>query len=160
MPTHPFLAEPPPVIELSTQAPLERVLVQVKFPPLHLREKQGLHVPFHDQLREIFPYCVPIQLMQIEWTPQGGEPRQVQALSPSFLLHTADRTWELTLADDFISLVTRRYDTRDEFRDRFRLAMASAADNLKIEHWSRIGLRTSTGAQRRQIKPCHSTSRC
>lgn len=141
MSRHPFLADPPTIVPLATGAPLERVIAQVQFPSLHLGEKKGLPVAFHDLVRNEFPYSSETKLLQIEWTPQGGEPKQVEAQNFSYQFRSADKKLELTLGNNFLSLVSLQYDTREEFRKNFILAMAAAAESLNIVCWARLGLR-------------------
>lgn len=138
---HLFLADPPEIVPLSTNAPLERVIAQVKFPPIHLAEKKGIHVAFHEGIQRDFPYFAEERLLQIAWAPEGGEPKQVDTQNISYRFTSADKHWELVLANDFISLVCTRYDTREEFLKRFRLAMDAAIDCLGIPFWGRLGLR-------------------
>jgi len=138
---HLFLTDPPETVPLSTNAPLERVIAQVKFPPIHLAEKKGIHVGFHELIKREFPYCTPERLLQIAWAPEGGELKQMEAQNVSFRFASADKQWELVLADDFISLVCTRYDTRDEFVQRLRLAIDIAANHFGIAYWGRLGLR-------------------
>jgi uncharacterized protein (TIGR04255 family) len=141
MTCHPFLSDPPQTIPLSVHSPIERVIAQVKFPPLHLGEKKGLPVAFHDLVCKEFPYSAEMRMLQVEWTPEGGDPRQVEAQSVSYRYPSADKQWELYLGNDFISMVCLRYDTREEFHRRFLLAMEAAAQCLDIVYWGRLGLR-------------------
>ena len=141
MTCHPFLSDPPQTIPLSVHSPIERVIAQVKFPPLHLGEKKSLAVAYHDLVRKEFPYSAEQRMLQVEWTPEGGEARQVEAQNISYRYTSADKHWELVLGNDYISLVCLRYETRDEFHRRFLLAMEAAAQCLDIICWGRLGLR-------------------
>lgn len=163
MTSHPFLADPPEVISLSTKAPLERVIAQVQFPPIHLGEKKSLAVAFHDLVSAEFPYASETHMLKFEWSPEGGEPKQEKSANISHRFHSANKQWELSLGNDFISLVCTRYDTREEFQRLFLLAIQAAAECLKIKMWGRLGLRyvnrnPQTGPEgldhyRRMLKP-------
>lgn len=141
MSPHPFLADPPEVIPLSTNAPIERVIAQVQFPPLHLSEKQELLTAFREAIKHEFPYDASMPMIQVQWDLNGGEPRQVELEQHNHRYSSAGKIWDLFLTDNFISLVCTRYDTRDDFRKRFLLAVQAASNFLQVREWGRLGLR-------------------
>ena len=141
MTMHPFLADPPERIDLSLNAPIDRVIAQVHFPSLHLGEKKGLATAFTDLVRKEFPWATTVPMLQFVWNLEGGEPRQMEAQTQNYRHVSADKHWELILSDNFISLVCTRYDTREEFKRHFLLAMDAAVKSLDIAIWGRLGLR-------------------
>ena len=141
MTMHPFLADPPERIDLSLNAPIDRVIAQVQFPPLRLGEKKNLANAFSDLVKKEFPWANAAPTLQFLWNFQEGEPRQVEAPAPTYRHASADKHWELFLGDNYLSLVCTRYDTREEFKRRFLLAMEAASQCLDIAIWGRLGLR-------------------
>lgn len=141
-----MLAEPTPLGTESPaevplrDAPLERVIAQVRFPPILSINKTDGVANFQEALRAHYPHLHRNNVRNIEIGP-GFEPN----ISEAVVWRLADRpepaVWRVSLGMDFVALETSRYSSRDEFLGRFATVLASVETCFEPAEAQRLGLR-------------------
>ncbi|MEQ8962151.1 MAG: TIGR04255 family protein [Coleofasciculus sp. C2-GNP5-27] len=101
--TNPLIAQPPQEVPLK-DAPLVRVIAQVRFPPILSIEKKEFVGSFQEAIRETYP------ILHLEQT-QGlvlGSPDIVQT-APQLTWRFLDTTnsWRVSLAPNFVAIEPR-----------------------------------------------------
>ena len=135
----PLTPTPMPEIPLS-QAPLTRVIAQVRFPPiLAIRDPDKVAV-LQEALRETYPNLSQDQVHSMELT--GG---QTPNIRQSSIWRLADgeknAPWRVSLGVDFVALETSSYESRDDFLDRLSAVTTAVEQAFKPASASRLGLR-------------------
>ncbi|RKH49448.1 TIGR04255 family protein [Corallococcus sp. AB049A] len=135
----PLVASPPKEVPLR-DAPLVRVIAQLRFPEILRVEQRDFIAPFQEALRAIYPVL-----------------RQGQAQEMLFDLHTpgvlsekqrivwrfsdVEDNWRVSLASDFLALETTKYTSRLDFLARLRTTVDAVAVHLAPKLIDRIGVR-------------------
>jgi uncharacterized protein (TIGR04255 family) len=134
----PFGAEPIAEVPLA-RAPLVNVLAQIRFPktPLLSREEGAAQV--QQLLRNDYPILRQGSTVGLMITPTG----LVQQQSQNSLWRLQDRTnaWIVTLSDDFISIETHAYTSREDFSSRVDEVLKTVNDVAEPVIYDRIGVR-------------------
>lgn len=126
---------------LLGHAPLERVLCQVKFPPLLLLGNAEVVAPFQEALRENY-LLVGRQEMQFKLPPGFGEPEvKAQPAAFEYRLEDPGKQWRVTLGTDFLTLDTTAYVSREAFLARWAEVQGALAATLRPSHTTRVGVR-------------------
>ena len=135
----PLCAESPAEVPL-TNAPLARVIAQVRFPPILSIHKADSVAEFQEALRADYPHLQRNDVRNIEIGPGRGP-----NISEAVIWRLADRsepaTWRVSLAMDFVALETSRYGSRNEFLGRLRTVLASVETCFGPAEAQRLGLR-------------------
>ncbi len=119
---------------------MERVIAQVRFPPiLTIRDPDKVAV-FQEALRETYPNLIQEPVHSIEL---GGG--QTPTISQGLIWRLADRerdpAWRVSLGVDFVALETSSYDSRGDFLKRLRTVLSTVDQGFKPASASRLGLR-------------------
>jgi uncharacterized protein (TIGR04255 family) len=135
----PFDDPAPPDVPLS-RAPLARVLAQIRFPVLttFFSDADGTARRIALALAGEYPLYEEGHETSLIITPEGVTEQRGAKL---WRLKSADRTWQVSFAHNFISLDTTSYLTRDKFvarLDSVWAAFTSVANPPVIE---RVGVR-------------------
>ena len=112
---------------LYQKSPLEEVTCQLRFPPI-LSISSTSPAQFQDEIRELFPYYQHQATVKL---PAGTPQALTQLVTHDLALggtaaHTfesEDRCWAIKLSRDGLSLICRRYDRWETFRERLQLAL-------------------------------------
>jgi uncharacterized protein (TIGR04255 family) len=161
MPLNPLLDPPPPSVDLP-DAPLEKVIIQLRFAEILQIENKVLLAEFQERFREQYPVLVPVKGLEFVLKSNGAVPFQAQGESkeiPMWYFHDLNRTWTVVLTPNFLTLETRSYRTRSDFIDRFAQLLAALKDifspkapiivtrlgvryidRIKEGHFDRVGL--------------------
>ena len=131
----------PPEVSLPN-APLVSVLAQVRFPALLALRNPDRVAGFQEAVRGQYPYLerqdVPTILVV-----SGGPPSQLG--DPIVHWRFADDVpgfkWRVTLSQDFISLETRDYKSRQDFMERLETILQALEETLAPAHVMRVGVR-------------------
>lgn len=134
----PFGVDDPVEVPL-TNAPLDRVIAQVRVPrtPKLTSEASIDHV--RDVIGGEYPILRQEDEMEIVIGPNGAVSSPSQR--PLWRMHSKTGEWSLTVAPDFIALDTNNYTTRKEFCARLGRAIAAVAEAASPRVFDRIGLR-------------------
>lgn len=123
---------------LLTQAPLARVLVQVRWPELSNFDLENVAATMARQLSDTFPLKRRDSEVQLVFTPAGP---QQQANGFVHRLTSAADDWTISVGGSFIALETSAYKGHEDFIARLRDALAALDESAKIPVVTRIGYR-------------------
>ena len=137
---NPLTSDPPKEIPLKN-APLVRVLAQVRFPTiLSIQQLQdnNLVASFQEAIREQYPL---FYKDRIQGYTLGNQ--QIETAEGIIIWRFQDRDgmWQISLAPSFLSLDTKRYSSRTEFLKCLEEALSALSEHIKPQICERIGLR-------------------
>ena len=135
----PLTADGPTEVPLPN-APLKRVISQVRFPPILSILKEDTVAQFQELLRSEYPHLQKDNFNNVE-IGQGRSPN----VSTSIVWRLADESqsskWRISLGTDFVALETSEYRNRDDFLDRLATVLASVETCFSPAEAQRLGLR-------------------
>ena len=133
----PLTAAIPAEIPLPN-APLVRVIAQVRFPPVLSIEKRDFVASFQEAIRARYPILRAEQTQGLVVGPQGAAP-----LSPQIIWRFSDveERWRVSLAPDFAAIETTAYRSRKDFFARFTSLVQALAEQVSPKIVDRIGIR-------------------
>ncbi|MFZ1104791.1 MAG: TIGR04255 family protein [Hyphomicrobiaceae bacterium] len=135
----PFCGPPPPEVPLAN-APLVRVLTQVRFPDLAAVAEPTAVAPFQELIRASYPIARREIIQHIQLNPQG--PEAVKAGQEGiWRFENREKTWRASLAPNFLALETTRYTSRSDFLERVGTLIGALEQTLNPQIAQRIGLR-------------------
>lgn len=134
---NPLVAPPPKEIPLRS-APLVRVITQVRFPLITSLEKRESIAPVQESLRDAYPILRQEMTQGFVIGPQGVVPAQSQAV---WRFSDVGGHWRVSLAPDFIALETIAYSSRDDFLERFQVALRALGEHFGPKIVDRLGVR-------------------
>lgn len=121
-------------------APLVRVIAQVRFPQVLSIEKRDFVAPFQEAIRSQYPVLrvehKHIQSLMVG--PQGASPMPPQVI---WRFANEENNWRASLAPDFAAIETIAYQSRDDFFDRFQEIILALAEHVGPRVVDRIGVR-------------------
>ena len=136
----PLAIETPAEVHLPN-APLARVLAQVRFPPILSIGKADMIADFQEELRGAYPHLNREEVQNIDLSP-GHEPRSI---TKETIWRLSDQeepaTWRVSLGVDFVALETLTYTSRDDFLKRLRVVVANVEKFFQPADAKRVGLR-------------------
>lgn len=136
-PATPLTAPPPPQVPLA-DAPLVRVIAQVRYPIIASIEKREFIAAFQEAVRQHYPVLREEQGGSVVLGPQGV----MEARSnTAWRFEEVDGAWSAVLAPDFLALETRHYTDRTDFLQRFSMMLQALKDNVGPEVVDRLGIR-------------------
>jgi len=142
MPNDQFpLSGPPPAEVPLPNAPLVKVIVQVKFPQL-LKISDGKDLSeFQELIREDYPFLEPKEVdnQTIEIGPGGPKVQTSRSVIWGFQDET--RNWNVSLAPDFVALETTSYSSRDDILTRLSKIISAVEDIYNPRIVTRLGMR-------------------
>mgnify|MGYP000993867065 CR=1 FL=1 len=127
--------------------PLDRVICQLRFPPI-LRIDKEVPAEFQDRIRSEYP-----GFSEREELPTLVAPRIQREFLPELLRQTVpgetrnyqfsteDGIWTVNLTRNFLALTTNKYVRREEFKERLKTPLKVLIDEYEPACFSRIGLR-------------------
>lgn len=135
--TSPLTGPPPEEIPLAN-APLVRVLAQIRFPMVASIDSRGFIAPFQESIRRDYPILRPEQNQNIVLGNQGiAETKTTSA----WRFSSKNENWRVTLAPDFVSLETSQYSSRDDFLQRFKVVLDALITCVDPQVIDRLGVR-------------------
>lgn len=134
---NPLMDMSPPEIPLP-QAPLVRVIAQIRFPVIASIEHRGFIASFQEALRAVYPVLRPEIVRGYIAGPHGVEAAPVQTL---WRFHDLREQWRVSLAPDFLAVETTAYTSRRAFVDRLDQALRALATHIGPQLIDRLGLR-------------------
>ncbi|MDH3598135.1 MAG: TIGR04255 family protein [Candidatus Tectomicrobia bacterium] len=134
---NPLVSLPPEEIPLRN-APLVRVIAQVRFPVIASIEKREFIASFQEVLRDTYPVLRQEKTQGVVLGPQGVASTQSSVV---WRFRDIDEKWRLSLAPDFIAIETISYTSRNDFLYRFQLALDGIVDHIGPKIVDRLGLR-------------------
>ena len=133
----PFVDPLPHEVPLPN-APLERVIAQVRFPQVLSISKREFVASFQEAIREQYPVLQVEQTQEVMFGPQGTMPTPPQVI---WRLLAADEKWRVSLALDFLAIETTSYESRTDFLNRFSFVLAALETHVRPKIMQRLGMR-------------------
>jgi uncharacterized protein (TIGR04255 family) len=133
----PLVGGPPTEVPLP-QAPLVRVIAQVRFPLILSIQKQEYISPFQEAIRALYPV---LRLEQNQGVMLGDAGVVGTRSSQVWRFHDSSEGWRVSLATDFLALETTNYTSRDDFIGRFELLLRAMQEHLTPGTIDRLGVR-------------------
>ena len=134
------LTGPPPAEVPLPDAPLVRVIAQVRFPIVTSVEERSFVAPFQEAIRDSYP--VMRQEAASNLLLRGGGSAAVEVHSSVvWRLHDVGQPWRVTLAADFLTLETSRYTSREDFFARFAVLLDALEAHVRPAALDRLGVR-------------------
>jgi uncharacterized protein (TIGR04255 family) len=134
---NPLIAAPPKEIPLGN-APLVRVITQVRFPLIASIEKREFIAPVQESLRDAYPVLRQEMTQGFIIGPQGAAPAQAEVV---WRFQDVDGHWRISLAPDFIALETTAYSSRSNFLERLQIALTALNRHVGPKIVDRLGVR-------------------
>ena len=135
--SNPLVASPPSEIPLRN-APLVRVIAQVRFPLIASIDKRGFIAAFQEGLRDTYPVLRQETIQGLVVGSQGVAASQPQVV---WRFNDVDGKWRISLAPDFIALETTSYSSRSNFLERLQVALSALNEHIGPKIVDRLGLR-------------------
>ncbi|MEX2374020.1 MAG: TIGR04255 family protein [Dehalococcoidia bacterium] len=132
------LTGPPPAEVPLTDAPLVRVIAQVRFPLVASVEKRDFIAPFQEAIRAEYPVLRPEQSRSVVLGQQGVMDARSNTV---WRFHDASSAWRVTLAPDFLALETTSYTSREDFLDRLKRVLEALVTHVDPKVIDRLGVR-------------------
>ena len=118
---NPLLDPPPPSIDLPN-APLDKVIIQLRFSAILQIENKQLLAEFQERIRSLYPILMHMKGLEFVLKSDGTVPLQAQGETqeiPMWYFHDLARNWTVVLTPTFLTLETKSYGNRSDFVDRF-----------------------------------------
>jgi len=132
------LTSPTPTEVPLTDAPLVRVIAQLRFPEILSVERREFVAPFQEALREIYPILRHEQTQGVIMSPGGMTPAKSQLV---WRFTDLEGDWRVSLAPEFVALETTRYGSRSDFLGRLRTVLNALDTHLQPKLADRLGIR-------------------
>ena len=135
----PLVAPIPAEIPLP-DAPLVRVIAQVRFPLVIAIQQREFVAPFQEAIRKRYPVLRQEQVQGLVLAPPGVQV-QVAAASPVWRFSDTTGHWRVSLAPEFLAIETTKYSSRDDFLTRLQDVAGALAEHVEPQVVDRFGLR-------------------
>lgn len=136
----PLFGEVPDRVLLSN-APLVRVLGQVKFPRIAKIAEESYIADFQEAIRGEYPHFQGEAIQGLEIFVVGNEVKQRAVPSFMWRFFDAQRLVRVSLAADAITLETAAYVSRDDFLARFEFLLSKLVETVRPSLVQRVGFR-------------------
>jgi uncharacterized protein (TIGR04255 family) len=133
---NPLIASPPEEVPLR-EAPLVRVIAQVRFPTILSIGESHFVAAFQEEIREKYPILQPEQARNLVIGSQGLES------TSTMIWRFIDKTekWRISLTSNFVAVETTDYLSRTDFLQRFKEILIATNVHIKPQVLERMGLR-------------------
>jgi uncharacterized protein (TIGR04255 family) len=133
----PLTAPPPDEVPLAN-APLVRVIAQVRFPLVVAVEQRGFIAPFQEAVRATYPVLRQDQTQGVILSPSGVAPVPPQT---AWRFSDVEGHWRVSITPDFLALETTSYTSRSDFLLRLREVVAALSEHVEPKLIDRLGVR-------------------
>jgi len=138
---HP-LQDSPRSLGRLIRAPLDRVVCQVKFPPVFSIAAPEFIGPFQQRIQERYPRASQNQGIRFQLgLPGSDSPAPASLPLVNYLFEDETQGWRVTLSQDAISLDTSRYIGRNDFLEHLAELIEALETCIRPTHRTRIGVR-------------------
>lgn len=133
----PLVAPPPPEIPLK-DAPLVRVIAQVRFPEILSIEQRDFVAPFQEGVRTEYPVLRAEQTQGVMLGAAGFVQAKPQT---AWRFNDVDGRWRVSLTPEFLALETTTYTSRSDFLARLRKVLEALEEHVAPKSIDRLGIR-------------------
>ena len=134
---NPLTGSPPPEVPLAN-APLIRVIAQVRFPLIASVEDRSFIGPLQEAIRSDYPV---LRSEKSRGVVLGPEDVLTTRSEVSWRFSDEAQAWRVTLAPEFLALETWQYTSRDDFLDRLRRVLTELREHVNPRTVDRVGVR-------------------
>jgi uncharacterized protein (TIGR04255 family) len=134
----PFRDPSPAEVPLEN-APLVRVIAQLRFPLVAAIEQREFMAPFQEAIRAKYPVLRQEQSQQLLFGTNIAAP--VRSVSTAWRFNSEDNHWRVSLTPDFVALETTKYTSRNDFLGRFETIVEALAVRIDPKLVDRLGIR-------------------
>ncbi len=133
----PLVAPLPPEVPLKN-APLVRVIAQLRFPEILAIEQRDFVAPFQETIRSAYPVLREEQAQGILLGPGG-----VATAKPQVAWRFSDVAghWRVSLTPEFLALETTKYVSRSDFFDQLKSLAKALDEHIDPGQIDRLGVR-------------------
>lgn len=136
-PVDPLFAPPPAEVPLKN-APLVRVLAQVRFPEVLSVEQRDFVAPIQESLRAAYPVLREEQLQGLMLGPAGLTQARPQT---AWRFSDVAGHWHVSLTPGFVALESTKYQSRADFLARLRAVVEVVEEHVEPKLIDRLGVR-------------------
>jgi uncharacterized protein (TIGR04255 family) len=133
----PLVAPPPTEVPLAN-APLVRVIAQVRFPLVVAVEQREFIAPFQEAVRAKYPVLRQEQAQGVLLSPAGLAHVPAQT---AWRFSDVEGHWRASLTPDFLALETTSYTSRSDFLSRLREVVVALDEHVEPKLVDRLGVR-------------------
>jgi uncharacterized protein (TIGR04255 family) len=133
----PFVGPPPTEVPLAN-APLVRVLAQVRFPEVLKIEQREFVSLFQESVRAKYPVLRPEQTQIGVLSSAGLVPAKTQM---AWRFSDLDSHWRVSLTPEFLAIETTKYTSRADFIARLREVLTALDEQVGPKLIDRLGVR-------------------
>jgi uncharacterized protein (TIGR04255 family) len=133
----PLVAPLPAEIPLKN-APLVRVIAQLRFPEILSVEQRDFVAPFQEAIRTKYPVLRQEQTQGILVGPAGLAPARSQT---AWRFGDTDGHWRVSLTPEFLALETTKYVSRSDFLARLKAVATALDEHIEPAQVDRLGVR-------------------
>ncbi len=127
--------------------PLERVICQLRFPPI-LKIETEIPAAFQEKIRRNFPNFLEKSELQVE-VPIGaqgqlisdGPGKIIQSVSKNLEFASENEEWKINFTRSFIALTSLNYTRWEKFKEKLSIPFDAFLEIYSPENFSRLGLR-------------------
>ena len=117
-------------------APLVRVIAQVRFSSIVSIQKSEFIAHFQESLRSEYPLVQSDKNLMINIFDSQDQREEVV-----WRFLDESKTWRITLASEFLAFETLKYESKDEFFSRYKQVVSFLAQHIQPSSINRIGIR-------------------
>lgn len=132
------LVAPSPIEVPLPQAPLVRVITQLRFPEILAIEQRDFVAPFQEALRGVYPVLRQEQTQGLVFTPLGVQPAKPQI---AWRFADVEEQWRVSLTPGFLSLEATKYTSRADFFERLAKIVQALDKHVEPKLIDRVGVR-------------------
>jgi len=133
----PFVAPLATEVPLKN-APLVRVIAQLRFPEILSVEQRDFVAPFQEAIRSTYSVLREEQTQGILLGPAGVTPAKPQI---AWRFNDAAGHWRVSLTPEFLALETTKYESRSDFFGRLKSLAEALAKHIEPSQLDRLGVR-------------------
>lgn len=136
---NPLIDQPPQEVPLKN-APLVRVIAQMRFSPILTIEKKEVVSSFQEAIREIYPTLKPDHTRNVFVDPKNL-PLVQSELQITWRFIDITNSWRVSLANNFLALETTAYSSRSDFLHRLEKILTALHETFDLKTIEKFGLR-------------------
>lgn len=133
----PFTELPPREVPL-TNAPLVRVIAQVRFPEILAVEQREFVASFQEAIRATYPVLRQEQTQAVVVGPANAVQVKPQT---AWRFADVEGKWRVSLTPEFLALETTQYTSRSDFFSRLHFLVAALDEHIEPKVVDRLGVR-------------------
>lgn len=138
IPLPPPLGGPAPVEVPLAEPPLVRVIAQVRFAPILKVRDHSTVATFQETIRATYPILEEERVRHIAVDSAGTPDFKEEVI---WRFSDRSRTWRVSLATNFVSLETTKYESRKNFLERLSVVLSGIEQTLDPQEAQRLGIR-------------------